>query len=138
MIILIMKKITTALSLGLITLANAAPAFAQAGVGVSKTITPFQPSGITAGTDPSVILKNVTQIIFTVAILLVLFYLILGAFNWITSGGDKEKIKGARGTIIHALVGLAILALAFVIMTVAGNILNVSFTNVTLPGLGTP
>jgi magnesium-transporting ATPase (P-type) len=130
-----MKKVTTALTLGTIALLNATPALAQTGVSIS----PAQPGtngGVGSSTPLNSIINNIIVIIFSVAILLVLFFLILGAFNWITSGGDKEKIKSARGTIIHALVGLAILALAFVIITVAGSLLNINFGNLTLPYLG--
>lgn len=122
-----MKKISTVLTLGLLALANATPAFAVI------TLTPGTPSqGIAPTTSPTTIFTNVISYVFVAAILLVLFFLVLGAFNWITSGGDKEKIKGARGTIVHALIGLAILALAFVIANIAGQILNVNFNTLTV------
>ena len=130
MINLIMRKVTTALSLGLLTLANSAP------VSAAVTLTPAAPSqGIAANTSPQTVITSVISLVFVAAILLVLFFLILGAFNWITSGGDKEKIKSARGTIVHALIGLAILALAFVIANVAGQILNVNFNNLSFNNL---
>lgn len=134
MIILIMnnttaKKITTAATLGLLALTNVASVAAV-------DITPKQPAqGIALTTEPGTIFSNVISIIFVIAIVLVLFFLVMGAFNWITSGGDKEKIKSARGTILHALIGLAILALSFVIMNVASQILNVQFSALTLPKL---
>lgn len=77
-------------------------------------------------TTPSVILKSALNIVYVAAIILVLFYLIWGAFKWITSGGDKEAVSGARKTIVAALVGLAILALALVIVVIVGKILNIN------------
>ena len=38
-----------------------------------------------------------------------LFYFLLGAINWITSGGDKMKVEQARNRITTALVGVIIL-----------------------------
>jgi hypothetical protein len=42
--------------------------------------------------------------------LAVLAYMVLGGVNWITAGGDAGKIEKARGQIVQALVGLAVLA----------------------------
>lgn len=85
-----------------------------------------QGRGIGAVTPLSNILANTFTIVFAVAALLVLAFLIFGAFKWITSGGDKEGAAGARKYIINALVGLAILALAFVIVRVVGGIVGFS------------
>jgi len=54
--------------------------------------------------------------------------MVLGAFRWITSGGDKDAIANARKTIVNALIGLAILALSVVIVVVVGRILNIDIT----------
>ncbi|MBI4066794.1 hypothetical protein HY407_00270, partial [Candidatus Gottesmanbacteria bacterium] len=48
-------------------------------------------------------INNVLTVAFAVAVLVVLVMLILGAFEWITSGGDKEAVGKARGRIINAL-----------------------------------
>ncbi len=38
--------------------------------------------------------------------------IIYGGFRFITSGGDAEKTKSARNTVIYAAVGLAVVILA--------------------------
>ncbi len=125
-----MKKIAGLSIVSFTFLANALPALAQV------NITPRQPNaGINIATSPSTVITNILTIVFAVSILLVLFFLIIGAFQWITSGGEKEKVGKARSTIIHALVGLAVLALAFLIINVAGGILNIHFNNLILPRL---
>ncbi len=92
--------------------------------------------GINPAVGVGTVLTNALTIIFVAAALAVLFYLILGAFSWITSGGDKEKVGGARKTIINALVGLAILALAFLIVVVVGQILNIDILRIrVIPSL---
>lgn len=129
-----MKKVLAAAAtvgtfLTLVTLASA-----QIDVG----ITPPENAGINPSTSVGVILSNVLFIIFVVAALAVLFMLIVGAFKWITSGGDKENVKAARGQIVNALIGLAILALAFLITRVVGQILNIDILNLrNLPTLQT-
>jgi hypothetical protein len=51
-----------------------------------------------------------------IAGLLVLFYLIMGGIEWITSGGDKGKTESARNKITAAVIGIIILAAAFAIL----------------------
>lgn len=38
--------------------------------------------------------------------------IIVGGFKYVTSGGDSGNISGAKNTIIYALIGLVIVALA--------------------------
>lgn len=111
----------------------ASNAFAQVNLSPG---TPEQ--GIKPNTNPQFIITNAISIVFIIAILLVLFFLIWGAFDWITSGGDKEKVAQARKKIMAALIGLIILALAFVIARVAGGILNINFDKLVLPRLDKP
>lgn len=72
------------------------------------------------------VLSNALTIAYVVGALAVLFYLVLGAFKWITSGGDKEAVGKARATITHALIGLAVLALAWMIVVVVGAVLDIN------------
>jgi hypothetical protein len=129
MIISEMKKaIATISSLGFLTTVSSV--FAQ----VNVAVTP--PTGVTSNTNVSVIIKNALIIVFTAATLLVLIYLIIGAFQWITSGGDKEAVGKARGKITNALIGLLILALSFVIVNVVTTILGLpGISSLTLPKL---
>lgn len=85
--------------------------------------------GINPAAGIGTILSNALTIIFVAAALAVLFFLVIGAFKWIISGGDKEAVGAARKTIVAALVGLAILALAFLIVVVVGQILNIDILN---------
>jgi amino acid transporter len=125
-----MKKLLGLSTVGSLFLANAASALADVNISPG---TPTQ--GINPNANVSVVITNILTIIFMVSILLVLFFLIIGAFKWITSGGEKEKIKEARETIVNALIGLAILALAFLIVNIIGGILNINIHNLNLPSL---
>lgn len=48
------------------------------------------------------------EIILRVAGLVAVVYIIWGGFNYLLSQGEPDKTKGARQTIVNALVGLAI------------------------------
>ena len=55
------------------------------------------------------------RIFFIVAGLTTTIYLLRGAFAWITSGGDKEKLQKAQAILRNAIVGLLVI---FLILTI--------------------
>lgn len=68
---------------------------------------------ITTGfaTPPSLtdLLSFFVKFFFVVAGLIALLYLLLGAFAWITSGGEKEAVKKAQDKIQAAVIGLVLI-----------------------------
>jgi hypothetical protein len=134
-----LKRLIVAISI-LASLFMPAYAFAQgtttqpAGVDV-RIGTPTQ--GVNPAVSVGVLLSSALTIVFVIAALAVLFMLIFGAFQWITSGGEKEAIDKARKRITSALIGLAILALAFFITRVVGQVVGINITSIQqLPTLG--
>lgn len=63
---------------------------------------------------------------YLIGILVFVFIFIIGSFQWITAGGDKGKLAEARGKITHALVGLLVLLLIFVITKLVNYILGLN------------
>ncbi len=53
---------------------------------------------------------------FIVAGLLALFFLLLGAIAWVTSGGNKENVDKARDKITAAILGVIIIAVVLAII----------------------
>ena len=78
------------------------------------------------GALESIISKGIT-ILFIVAIILTLFFLIWGGISWITSAGDKTKIEGARKRLTYAVIGLVVVLLAFMIINIVGSLFGVDF-----------
>ncbi len=75
------------------------------------------------------ILGTAIVIMFIVAIIIALLWLILGGIKWITSGGDSSKVEGARNQIIAAVIGLVVVFLSYFI-------LNFVLTLFGIPGVG--
>lgn len=126
-------------------LATAAYVFASSLVGtafaVDTQITVTAPTTGVSGKPEAiaVIISQALKLAYGIALLLVLVFMIIGAFNWITSGGDKDKVKSARGLIVNALIGLVILAVAVLITNVVARILNLGDVfNFVIPGLPSP
>ena len=80
------------------------------------------------------IIGAVMTVFFIIAILTSLFFMIFGAYKWVTSAGDQGKTASARSTIISALVGLVIALSVFFIV----NIVLTVFTGQGLAGLTVP
>jgi hypothetical protein len=78
-------------------------------------------------------ITNVIGGMFIVAFFVALLYLITGGFHWITSGGDKANLESARNKIIHAIVGLIVVASIWAVMTVVGQFVGLDFTNLPIP-----
>ena len=77
---------------------------------------------------------NIIAILFIIAIILSLIFLIWGGIRWIMSSGDKAKIEQARSTIIAAIIGLVISLLGYFIVTLIVSL----FTGATTLKLSIP
>ena len=103
----------------------------------TTTINIVKPTGAIDASLQNVI-NNALKIVFAVAGFLVLVFLIMGAFQWMMSGGEKEAVGRARSRITHALIGLAILVLAFVIASVIQSLVGIDILKIELPNLSNP
>jgi len=64
----------------------------------------------------AIILPNLIGLSFVIGVIIFLFVMIIGAIQWIISGGDKAAIESARGKITNALVGIVILFSLFALL----------------------
>lgn len=62
------------------------------------------------------VLTFVIRIFFVIAGLAALIFMLLGAFAWISSGGDKDSITAAREKIQAAVIGLIMVVVVLAIM----------------------
>lgn len=103
------------------------------GAELKVSTTNCDPSANTGGPDIGSILTLVVNIFSIVVGFVAVIMIIVGGFKYITSGGDSGNISGAKNTIIFALVGLVIVALAQVIVRFV--LTKVSGANVSNSGL---
>ena len=90
--------------------------------------------------DPQIgdIVGTLVSFFFMIAVVAALLYLIWGGIKWLTSGGDKAAVQGAREHIVAAVIGLMIVFLSYFILNlVVGFFLGngVSLSNIKLPSL---
>lgn len=87
-------------------------------------ITPL--GGAAAITNIGSLISAVIGAFFLIAFVIAFVMIVLGGVEWVTSGGDKEHVQKARDRITHALIGLAIVAGAWAIMTLVQAFFGIS------------
>ncbi|MEK7503884.1 MAG: hypothetical protein AAB550_00040 [Patescibacteria group bacterium] len=80
-------------------------------------------------------LGNFLQIMFIAGGVVAFFMLLLGGFEYITAGGDKEKTQNSTKRITAGIVGLAILFSAFAIIKLVGMIFGINILKFEIPVL---
>lgn len=72
------------------------------------------------------ILKTVINILSLVVGVVAVIMIIIGGLRYITSGGESSNVSTAKNTIIYAIVGLVIVALAqFIVHFVLGKVTGI-------------
>lgn len=68
------------------------------------------------GTGVSGLIKTIINILSVIVGVVAVIMIIVAGFRYITSGGKQESVTGAKNTILYAVIGLVIVALAQVIV----------------------
>jgi hypothetical protein len=70
----------------------------------------------TGGVSLEDIMRKIVTIFSIIVGFVAVIMIIVGGIKYITSGGDSGNISGAKNTIIYAIIGLIIVALAQVLV----------------------
>ncbi|MBR2641253.1 hypothetical protein IKD49_02235 [Candidatus Saccharibacteria bacterium] len=74
--------------------------------------------------EPGPMVTSALQWVIGIAGVISAIFIVMSGTSYIMSRGDPNKIQTAKQTITYALIGLAIVALAELIVTFASNIIN--------------
>ena len=138
-----MRKLLTAVTGSIVFLTATPLAFAQA------TVDPCQGANASAFGFLCNLGKNqngkfsvgytlglLINVMFVIAAMIALWFLVQGGIRWITSQGDTKNVEGARNQIIAAAVGLAVTFLSYLIINVLLQFfIGTSLNNVSIPSL---
>lgn len=80
---------------------------------------------LNAGTTPAEIISQIILFAFPIAGGVLMVYLLVGGFNWMTSGGDPKKVARARGIVTNALVGFVIMFMAYWIVQLIAEVFDI-------------
>ncbi|OGZ17486.1 MAG: hypothetical protein A2Z78_00820 [Candidatus Nealsonbacteria bacterium RBG_13_36_15] len=70
------------------------------------------PSPVTAAGDIITLIDNVANWLFAILLSVALLFILIAAFQFLTSGGDPARVSSARGSLMYALIGLGVAFLA--------------------------
>ncbi|MHB8830509.1 MAG: hypothetical protein ACYC44_00060 [Patescibacteria group bacterium] len=108
---------TLILGLGLALSPNAA--FAQAGLQSIKSGVQGAAKGAglatSAGSDLSTVVGGLIFAVMSLVGIILFAYMVYGGFKWMTAGGDSKAVTEAQSIIRNAVIGIVIIALAYVI-----------------------
>lgn len=78
------------------------------------------PAAISGGLDTTgkIFIQTSLNWLFILASVLAVIFIIYSGISWITSEGDPEKIALARKRLTYSIIGLVVVALAFLIVNV--------------------
>ncbi len=105
---------------------------------------PALPPNLGGGTNPNVasggkvlgsIISNLVGALFIAGFLLTFMELIMGAYHWITSGGDKQNLEKARGQITNAIIGLMLVGAVYAIMALTAAFFGLDLKSLTIPSI---
>lgn len=82
------------------------------------------------------IIGNLLTVVMAIAAIILLLYLIWGAVEWISAGGDKGKLEKARGRITTAVIGILVLAASVALFGLIQQILGICVLNFWGAGCG--
>jgi hypothetical protein len=83
----------------------------------------------------SQLIPNIIGLIFVIGVIIFFFMLIIGAIQWISSGGDKAALESARGRITSALIGLVILFSALAIVSLIETFFHINILSIDISKL---
>lgn len=78
------------------------------------------------------LLPNLVGALFGIGMIYFFFRLLLGAIDWIGSGGDKAKTESARGKISGAIIGLLFLFSTFALTVLIEGIFGINILKIDI------
>lgn len=79
------------------------------------------------------LIANAIKAVVALGAVALFVMLLAGGFNFLFSGGDQKKLEMARGTVTQAIIGIVIMALAYVIIRTIQVFTGVDISTLQFP-----
>lgn len=79
------------------------------------------------------LIANTIRAVTAIGTVALFIMLLVGGFNFLFSGGDQKKLEMARGTVTQAIIGIIIMALAYVIIHTIEVFTGVNLSQLKFP-----
>lgn len=89
----------------------------------------------TAGAFFALFLPKLLTLGLIIGVLIFFFIVVIGAIQWISSGGDKNALEEAKHKITNAIVGIVILFSVFAIIKLIEDFFGISILTLDIGSL---
>lgn len=79
------------------------------------------------------VFSRILGMIVSLAVLALFVMLVIGGFKYLTSAGDQKKTAAAQQTLTYAIMGVGLMAIAFLIFKLIEVFTGVPITIFTIP-----
>lgn len=100
----------------------ALPAYAACGANEPRCISDVVP-----------LLKTAISLLAPAAAIAFFIMVLIGGWQFLSSGGDQKAVGQARNTLTYAVIGVILVVVAWFILLIIENVTGVGVTNVDLP-----
>lgn len=114
---LLILKSVIGLSILTVSLSNVASAQTIGGLPITR-VGPQTVGGIVD------LLKGVVRWVYIIFFIVAVLFILFAAFTYLTAGGNEEKVKSAKNSLIYAAVAIVIAFLAVGFETIIGTFLT--------------
>ena len=77
--------------------------------------------------------EGIVKAVITLGAIGLFVMLLAGGFTFLFSGGDPKKLEAARGTVTQAIMGIAIMSIAYLIILTIEQFTGVNVTEFSIP-----
>ena len=82
-------------------------------------------SGDLVGASIGYVISKTFQYLFPLAGFILLAYLVIAGYQWMTSQGDPKGLEQARNNILYALIGFIVLFSAYWVVKIVATVLGI-------------
>lgn len=81
----------------------------------------------------SVFLANFIRMLFIVSAIWSFVMLLIGGFEYVSAGGEKDKVSNAMKRITNALIGIIILLCGYAVFRLINLVFGINLLNLEVP-----
>lgn len=100
---------------------------------ISNPLTPrLNPTTGTSISMFSSVIAVIIKTLFVAGFVIFVIYFLIGALQWITSGGDAKAVEKARSSIAQAVFGIVVMLSLFAILKLIEAVFGVNILQIDL------
>lgn len=77
--------------------------------------------GVAGALSINDLVVRIINVLLAIAAIVAVLFIVIGGFRYITSAGNEDQAKKGRHTVVNALIGLAIVILAYALVSIVNN-----------------